>query len=466
MEPNVGYYYPPPAMAGPDASHYARSVQGVDQYDPRGMYGGSGPERQMRAASPVHGRYMTEHPDYYPVHPVADVPPPLLPPPGAREDGLPMPVAVDMGHGPVPMGAHMEAHDMPEAAVMVRPAGGTSRRAPSSSHRSVRRGPPGGGEAPASKRDRKRREILERLERAHWEGLDNRDALYHDAYVNLTTTYQTLMMRPSLVREYALSLANYTVKRSEILRSNALYHAFLNDRGQHLYEAEHAKIEDEARIAKRTTRDRLLGVIEERKRRLKEERDGGEFAADFLLEPNQRLSTRQLRNKGSQTNAPTTRLGRFLDDEDASAGRRRHGVAAAVAQLLGWTELEVAMTIAAASAGSDEDTLACRDAEGHTVHVPLQATLAAPSSLLAGVHLAPVAAGKSKKKNAGTKLAPGTAERGEDEDATSAPLLSSGGGRLRWDTAKCLSQLTSAKDIEVEADLIHIRKVNSKRRRR
>lgn len=43
--------------------------------------------------------------------------------------------------------------------------------------------------------------------------------------------------------------------------------------------------------------------------------------------------------------------------------------------------------------------------------------------------------------------------------------MSTGGGRLRWDTSKCLSQLTSAKDFEVESDLINIRKIGGKRRR-
>ena len=90
------------------------------------------------------------------------------------------------------------------------------------------------------------------------------------------------------------------------------------------------------------------------------------------------------------------------------------------------------------------------------------------------------AANASKNKKKGAKPthaqvlanAERTAHGDEDESSTSTgqgpttPFLSTGGGRLRWDTAKCLSQLTGAKDIEVESDLINIHKIGHKRRRR
>lgn len=50
--------------------------------------------------------------------------------------------------------------------------------------------------------------------------------------------------------------------------------------------------------------------------------------------------------------------------------------------------------------------------------------------------------------------------------AVAAATMLNGGGRLRWDQGKSVGQLTSAKDIEIESDLINIRKVGNKRRRR
>ena len=50
--------------------------------------------------------------------------------------------------------------------------------------------------------------------------------------------------------------------------------------------------------------------------------------------------------------------------------------------------------------------------------------------------------------------------------AAAAASLASGAGRLRWDQGKSVGQLSSAKDIEIESDLINIRKNGAKRRRR
>lgn len=50
--------------------------------------------------------------------------------------------------------------------------------------------------------------------------------------------------------------------------------------------------------------------------------------------------------------------------------------------------------------------------------------------------------------------------------AAAAASLAIGTGRLRWEPGKSVGQLTSAKDIEIESDLINIRKTGNKRRRR
>ena len=158
---------------------------------------------------------------------------------------------------------------------------------------------------------------------------------------------------------------------------------------------------------------------------------------------------------------------RQLLDYEQTESSAYLGIATAVAQLLGWSETEATMAIAAASTGGDGNLL-CRAPDGINTRLPLLETFASQASLLAGINVTP-STGKGKKKDAVGKLSSRSAiDRSDDDDAltTTTPLLSSGGGRLRWDTAKCLSQLTSAKDFEVEADLIHIHQIGQKRRRR
>lgn len=337
----------------------------------------------------------------------------------------------------------------------------------------------------ASKRDRKRKEVLERIDRMHWEGIENRDMVFHDVYVALTSMYHALLTNPTQVREFSLQMADKTLERNAALREVALYHAFRMDRSQSTFEQERTKVEDEARIAKRGVRDKLLNVIEDRKRRLRDKKEGGEFTADFLLDPSRQHSTRQLRNKGGANAAPAMRLARHsalgLDEEGAGNAQ---ALSAAVAQLLHWSDTDAAAAIGAAGGHDDVRTLPVANANGDMLDLPLQEVFASHTSLLAGVNLsmaaaaAAASASKSKKKGAKPSQASAMAntERNlhadEDESgsgmgqAPTTPFLTTGGGRLRWDTAKCLSQLTSAKDIEVESDLINIHKIGHKRRRR
>lgn len=453
-----GYYYDAPTprhtLPAPDPNFYGPPGRPGPPplVDHRPPYNGRVPEHPIRSISPPrHGRYAMEPVEYFPM---GTAPPNMRPPLHEDPAMLPHdPMAVDMG---MQMPVSRNIYDLGPPAPPPRLVN-NAHRAPS------KRTAPPLAEAPVSKRDRKRKEVLDRLERSHWEGFENRDPVYHDTYMSLTSTYHALLNRPSLVREYAIRLADYTVERGASLRSAELYYAFLVERSKRSSEAERNKVEDEARLAKRHVRDKLLTVIEERKRRLKEERDGGDFAAEFLLEPSQRQhSTRLLRNKSSHPNGGPTRLGRLLEDDDSASGSRQ-GVIDAVAQLFGWSEMESAATISAASA--DETSLLCKGADGTNTRLPLLSTFAMQTSLLAGVNLASSPAnGKGKKK--GSKLVPASAERSEDDEAPVTPLLSSGGGRLRWDTAKCLSQLTSAKDFEIESDLININKLGQKRRRR
>lgn len=490
--PNAYYPYSAPPPSEPIAAYPPYRPGRVPNGEPHGPYAPVHEPMPLRPPSPPM-RYAPEPMDrpmeYLPVprgapdklpppmHDELQRPPPMLPP---HEPGMPMPM--DMPIRPPPRPSRERAP--PPIPVPLPPS---PRRVHASVHSRShpKRPPPPMAEhvaSSASKRDRKRKEVLERIDRTHWEGLENREAVFHDAYVSLTSMYHALVSRPTLVREYTMGLADKTLDRNAAIREVALYHAFRMERSQSTYAVERAKVEDEARLAKRSVRDKLLNVIEDRKRRLKDEKEGGEFAADFLLEPSRQHSTRQLRNKGS---TPTpVRLGGGTLDEDTASGT--HALSTAVAQLLNWTELDASAAIATASRDDGElRSLPCTNAEGETMQMPLHETFASHTSLLAGVNLsmaaaAAAAAAASKTKKKGAKpthaqvfaAAERTVNADEDESSTASgtqpttPLVSTGGGRLRWDTAKCLAQLTGAKDFEVESDLINIHKIGLKRRRR
>lgn len=369
-------------------------------------------------------------------------------------------------------------------------------------------------EAPGSKRDRRRKELIERLDQTHWEGFEHRDFVFHDAHRALTQTYHMLLNRPGLLRDYAVALAEHGLDRNTSLRKIALYHAFLTERSEHTLSTESARVEDEARLARRSVRDKLLAVVEDRKRRLRDEREGGEFSAEFMLEPSQRQhSTRQLRNKGAPSRMSRTMSGTSgMGDEDDSGATL--GASAAIGALLGWSETDTVATMVAAAADTAKRNAAegVPDARDHVaalakwsailgdgssallgppsgptplcgivcgalaadgVALPPNNLFSSPSSLLAGVNS--MSGNKGKKKgngksggalSAADRAAVAAGDSDDSSAARAANVVSTGSGRLRWDTAKCLSQLGPARDIEVEADLIHIRKIGAKRRRR
>ncbi|WFD00092.1 hypothetical protein MYAM1_002838 [Malassezia yamatoensis] len=436
-----------------------------------------------------------------------------LPVPHGAPDGVPVGMRHDPGYGPMPVVPHGDPHiamDMPmpvpypmnarDRTTQSRPrAPGTRAISPHGVPENYEMRPPPRHMlphgvymadmlgVPVSKRDRKRREVLDRLEHARWEGLENRDALFHEAYASLTATYQTLLTHPSHVREYSIAVADLTLDRNAALREIALDHAFRKERSEMTYAAEHTKLEDEARLAKRSVKDKLFQVLENRKRRLCEEKEGGELTSDSFLESSQRPhSTRQLRNKSGTGAAPTIMLSQSSHlGQDEESDAHTQALSVAVAQLLHWTEADAAAAISDASASvqSDDRALPVTTSNGDTMALSLHTAFSSHTSLLAGVNMSMAAAATAqavKTKKKGPKTSHGqimaNAERtihaDEEESASptgqhpSTPFLSTGGGRLRWDTAKCLSQLTGAKDIEIESDLINIHKVGHKRRRK
>ncbi|WFD44410.1 hypothetical protein MPSI1_003078 [Malassezia psittaci] len=494
--PNTHYAHS--TLTGPEtsATPYMRKSGNMPAY---GMHEPTSSKNLRSSVTPPR-HYISEPVEYIPV-------------PHGAPDGVPVGMHHDPAYGPMPVVPHGDPHiamdmQMPISYPMgtrdrtnqSRPrAPATRPMSPRGMHENYEMRPhprhvlphgvymadmPG---MPVSKRDRKRREVLDRLEHARWEGLENRDALFHEAYASLTSTYQTLLTHPSHVREYSIAVADLTLDRNATLREIALDHAFRRERSETTYAAEHTKLDDEARLAKRSVKDKLLQVVENRKRRLREEKEGGELASESLLESSQRThSTRQLRNKPGTGAAPTMMLSQssnLAQDEESDA--HTQALSVAVAQLLHWTEADAAAAIsdASTSAQSDHRTLPVTTSNGDTIALSLPTAFSSHTSLLAGVNMSMAAAAtaqavKTKKKGSKTSHAQtmANAERtihaDEDESATptglqpSTPFLSTGGGRLRWDTAKCLSQLTGAKDIEVESDLINIHKVGHKRRRK
>lgn len=100
--------------------------------------------------------------------------------------------------------------------------------------------------------------------------------LYNDMQHALAATAQVLLLSPALSRPYLLALQRLTLERDAELRQSALLHAHQVESARSAYEQERNKVDEEARNAKRAVRERLLAAVEERRKKLREDKEGGE----------------------------------------------------------------------------------------------------------------------------------------------------------------------------------------------
>lgn len=103
-------------------------------------------------------------------------------------------------------------------------------------------------------------------------------SLFNHTHKHYSSEYQTLLTAPLEHRDYQIKAHLLTLKREASLRQTTLLHAHQMETARKAYEAEKAKIEDEARQARKLVREKLTSAVEERRRKLKEEKESGENA--------------------------------------------------------------------------------------------------------------------------------------------------------------------------------------------
>ncbi|CDW98229.1 hypothetical protein [Sporisorium scitamineum] len=314
--------------------------------------------------------------------------------------------------------------------------------------------------ATESKKDKKRKEVIDRIHRIHFETIENRESLYQELYHALTSSYATLLSNPARSRHYTLELTRLTLQRDAALRETALLHAHQLESARLAYENEKHKVDEEARLAKRGAREKLLAVVEATKKRLQEEKEGGDVAVDAFFDSAQRPhTTRKLRNKAS---AKRGAAGGAPNDDDSDApgsvarGVNGHNGVSALGIASGLQEL-----IALSGFGRDEvgggggrlGLSSALDLGG------LGLTFGGGGDLLSGAGMGD----SSYMGGGGRNLSVIGGANGTIGGVVTRTSPTAGS---RWDAGKSLNQLTPAKDFEIESDLINIRKTNGKRARR
>ncbi|GAA5856276.1 hypothetical protein JCM8547_000848 [Rhodosporidiobolus lusitaniae] len=181
------------------------------------------------------------------------------------------------------------------------------------------------GNPPEGKRERRRREMVDRVSRLQEDTVARRDRVFHDLSEIFARTADELLpppvfptsdlsipvgqLPPSLPFTdpvipdmhpipYLFSLHRLSMERANQQVSVRLFHQHQIAAARRLYEAEVERIEDEYEAATKSVVEKLLEGVEERRRRLAEEKEGEGVTIDTFLETQRTHGTRRKGGNG------------------------------------------------------------------------------------------------------------------------------------------------------------------------
>ncbi|WVQ81395.1 hypothetical protein IAT38_003519 [Cryptococcus sp. DSM 104549] len=155
-----------------------------------------------------------------------------------------------------------------------------------------------------SKRDRKRRETVNKVEILHDESWRNREEKYQTQVKELAAECKSVNTQPPTSARYLLHAYPITVERDARLEAAEEEYNYKVGQAKRMYEHEREGIEASYWEARDAVRQRLLGAIEDRRKRLREEKDGGEMISETLLEAEIRAHPKRRSFFTSATSTP------------------------------------------------------------------------------------------------------------------------------------------------------------------
>lgn len=127
-----------------------------------------------------------------------------------------------------------------------------------------------------SKRDRKRRETINKIEILHDESWRTRDEKFSQLYKDYHNENSAVNHQPPTAAQYLLRMYPVSIERDALLEATEIDYQYKKGQAQRAYEAERETIEGMYWDARDQVKARLLASIEERRRKLREEKEGGD----------------------------------------------------------------------------------------------------------------------------------------------------------------------------------------------
>ncbi|WRT69210.1 uncharacterized protein IL334_006194 [Kwoniella shivajii] len=157
-----------------------------------------------------------------------------------------------------------------------------------------------------SKRDRKRRETVNKIEMLHDESCRNRDEKFSSLYKEFHSENKAVNSQPPTSAKYLLRVYPISIERDALLEASEIEYQYKASQAKKMYESERESIEAQYWDSRDQVRQRLLAAIEDRRRKLREEKEGGDVVTETLLDaqirprPVRKLPFRRKSNQSNQ----------------------------------------------------------------------------------------------------------------------------------------------------------------------
>ncbi|AAW44001.1 hypothetical protein CNBF2970 [Cryptococcus deneoformans B-3501A] len=223
-----------------------------------------------------------------------------------------------------------------------------------------------------SKRDRKRRETVNKIEMLHDESWRTRDEKFGAMYKEYHAENKLVNSQPPTSAKYLLHAYPVSVERDARLEAAEEEYQYKVSQARKMYEQERESIEAQYWEARDQIRQRLLGAIEDRRKRLREEKEGGEIITESLLEADVRKPKRRsFFTTSTSTPRSTSPSGTNASSRDKSPSTARVNPA----DLMHHSQLTPTLAlISTDDILSNDSSLHVRPAPaGSTTYVPTQA---------------------------------------------------------------------------------------------
>ncbi|KAI9276373.1 Sds3-like-domain-containing protein [Sporodiniella umbellata] len=146
---------------------------------------------------------------------------------------------------------------------------------------------------------KRRKEMTLKMERLNVEFLEKKNRLYDEKLLAINKELKEA--RKDTHTTYLDGLRDLENMRQKMIDDGQLFREYQKQITDHQFELEIYQAEEEYLLETHEVREKMFNVLEEKRRKLKEDKDNYDLAYDLILDTQSRLNRRNLRKRGADT---------------------------------------------------------------------------------------------------------------------------------------------------------------------